>query len=195
MILCHYLKDISKSIAKKKMDRPEVVDNTCSLYIYVLQSKNSKKYHKDSQYIINVQSSSDGGIVLLSGQVYNMISNKNQTDHFIIEEVKHRKGTSIFVKFKSGGGQVYVRIPKVPEVGNKIVYPDETSFDFKGVDTYMGKVVTIPPKIFDRINSNTLKLQILVSVFPNDEGGETEYTITYGSEPKELVKMFLINHF
>ena len=171
---------------QKKMDRPEVVDNTCSLYIYVLQSKNSKKYHKDSQYIINVQSSSDGGIVLLSGQVYNMISNKNQTDHFIIEEVKHRKGTSIFIKFKSGGGQVYVRIPQVPEVGNKIVYPDETNFDFKGADTYMGKVVTIPPKIFDRINSNTLKLQILVSVFPNDEGGETEYTITYGSEPKRI---------
>ena len=28
---------------KRKMDRPEVVDNTCSLYIYVLQSKTSKK--------------------------------------------------------------------------------------------------------------------------------------------------------
>ena len=172
-----------------KKEFSEIEDKTCTLYIYVLQSKSSRRYHKDSQYIINVKSSSNAGTVLLSGQVYSMKSKKNSTDHFIIEEVKHRKGTSIYVKFKNGGGQIYVRIPKVPEIGNKMIFPDEINFDYKGVDTYLGKIVTIPSKVFDRINANSLKLQILISVFPIEDMADisnVEYTITYGSEPKRI---------
>ena len=167
----------------------EVDDKTCSLYIYVVQSKSSRKYHRDSQYIINTKSSINAGTILLSGQVYNAKSKSNATDHYIIEEVKHRKGTSISVKFKNGGGNIYVRIPTVPEVGNNITYPDETNYDYSGTDTYMGKIVNIPPKVFDRINSNSLKLQILISVFPSNEGLDftnVEYSITYGSEPKRI---------
>ena len=125
----------------------------------------------------------------MSGQVYNAKSKENVTDHYIIEEVKHRKGTSIYLKFKKGGGQIYVRIPKIPESGKNITYPDENNFDYRGMDTYMGKILTIPPKVFDRINSNSVKLQILVSVFPSREGGDSsniEYSITYGNEPKRI---------
>ena len=53
----------------------------------------------------------------------------------------------------------------------------------------MGKIIVIPSKVFDRINSNTLKLQILISVFPSRESGDSsniEYSITYGSEPKRI---------
>ncbi len=164
-------------------------EKTCSLYLYVVQSIQSIKQNRDSQYIINAKSSINVGTILLSGQVYNAKSKENQTDHYIIEEVKHRKGTSINVKFKKGSGQIYVRIPKIPENGNNITYPDESNFDFKGDDTYMGKIVTIPPKVFDRINSNSLKLQILISVFPLGDAGEftnVEYSIAYGTEPKRI---------
>ena len=65
--------------------------NVYFLYIYVLQSKNSKKYHRDSQYIINAKSSINTATLLLSGQVYNAKSKENLTDHYIIEEVKHRE--------------------------------------------------------------------------------------------------------
>ena len=173
----------------QKRETSEIEDKSCSLYIYVVQSKSSRKYNKDSQYIINAKSSINAGTLLLSGQVYNAKSKDNVTDHYIIEEVKHKKGTSINVKFKNGGGKVYVRIPKIPESGNNITYPDESNYDYKGEDTYNGKIVTIPPKVFDRINSNSLKLQILISVFPSREGGDfsnIEYSITYGSEPKRI---------
>ena len=53
----------------------------------------------------------------------------------------------------------------------------------------MGKIVTIPPKVFDRISSNYLKIQILVSVFPLRDSGDSsniEYSITYGNEPKRI---------
>ena len=171
------------------MKNMNLTDKSCSLNIYVIQSISSRKHNRDSQYIINTKSSLNMGIIMLSGQVYTSISRENVTDHYIIEEVKHRKGTSINVKFKKGSGQIYVRVPKVPENGINMTYPDESNFDFKGEDTYMGKIVTLPPKIFDRINSNSLKLQILISVFPLGEGGETqnvEYSITYGSEPKRI---------
>ena len=164
-------------------------DKSCSLYIYVIQSRSSRKYNRDSQYIINAKSSINVGTILLSGQVYNAKSKENATDHYIIEEVKHKKGTSINVQFKNGGGQVYVRIPKIPESGNNITYPNEINYDYKGVDTYMGKIVTIPPKVFDRINSNSLKLQILISVYPIGgvrEFSNVEYSITYGTEPKRI---------
>ena len=167
----------------------EFDDKSCALYIYVLQSKNSKKYHRDSQYIINAKSSINTATLLLSGQVYNAKSKENLTDHYIIEEVKHLKGTTIYVQFKKGGGNVYVRIPKIPENGNNITFPDAGHFDFRGSDTYNGKIVTIPPKIFDRIDSNSLKLQMLISVIPIGESTDSsnvEYSITYGSEPKRI---------
>ena len=59
--------------------------------------------------------------------------------------------------------------------------------DYMGVDTYMGKLITIPPKVFDRINSQSLKLQILISVIPYiSDSNKVEYTISYGSEPKRI---------
>ena len=171
----------------KKNINTEILDKTCYLYIYVIQSKSSMKYHRDSQYIINAKSSLNIGTVLLSGQVYNLQTRINKTDHFIIEEVKHRKGMTINLHLKSGSCQIYVRIPKTPEIGENITYPNKDKFDYIGEDSYMGKIVTIPPKVFDRINSNSLKLQILISVIPSfTESSIVEYSITYGSEPKRI---------
>ena len=165
----------------------EYTDKTCYLYIYIVQSKVSKKYHRDSQYIITAKSSLNTGMVLLSGQVYNIKVREDRVDHFIIEEVKHRKGISINVFFKNCGGKVYAKVPNTLESGNNITYPDANNFDYIGVDTYMGKVVSIPPKVFDRINSNSVKLQILLSVFPdNADFSNAEYSISYGSEPKRI---------
>ena len=165
----------------------DVIDRTCYLYIYVIQSRLSKKYHRDSQYIISAKSSLNTGTVLLSGQVYNIKAKENRPDHFIIEEVKHRKGISINVFFKKGGGRIYARIPNTPEIGNNITYPDDNINDYTGVDTYMGKIITIPPKVFDRINSNSVKLQILITVIPEiTDASNIEYSISYGSEPKRI---------
>ena len=162
-------------------------DKTCYLYIYVIQSRMSMKYHRDSQYIINVKSSLNTGIILLSGQVYNVKARENKTDHYIIEEVKHRKGMTINLHFKNGAGEIYVRIPNSPESGNNITFPTPNKFDYIGGDSYMGKIVSIPPKVFDRINTNSLKLQILISVVPfSSENSNVEYSITYGSEPKRI---------
>ena len=164
-----------------------LLDKTCYLYIYIIQSRLSKKYHRDSQYIISAKSSLNIGTVLLSGQVYNIKAKESKVDHYIIEEVKHRKGITINVFFKKGGGNIFVRIPNLYETGNNITYPDENNFDYKGIDTYMGKIVTIPPKVFDRINTNTVKLQILISVFKDiSDINNIEYSISYGSEPKRI---------
>ena len=170
-----------------KNDNSEFIDKTCYLYIYVVQSRLSKKYHRDSQYIISAKSSLNIGTVLLSGQVYNVQSKENKIDHYIIEEIKHRKGIAINVFFKKGGGNIYASVSNTPDVGKNITYPDENSFDYKGVDTYMGKIIQIPAKVFDRINSNSIKLQIYITVIPdNSDVSNTEYSITYGSEPKRI---------
>ena len=169
-----------------KNDVNQYTEKTCNLYIYVLQNGNSIKYHRDSQYVISVKSSLNTGHILLSGQVYNMKSKENRTDHFIIEEVKHRKGITINVFFKNGQGKVYARIPKTPELIKNLTFPNENLFDYIGFDTYMGKMITIPPKVFE-INSDTVKLQILISVIPYfSDYTSIEYSISYGSEPKRI---------
>ena len=165
----------------------ELIDKTCYLYIYVIQSRLSKKYHRDSQYIISAKSSLNIGTVLLSGQVYNVQSKENKIDRYIIEEIKHRKGIAINVFFKKGGGDVYARVSNASDVGKNITYPSENNFDYKGMDTYMGKIVQIPAKVFDRINSKSVKIQIYLSVIPDgSDGANTEYSISYGSEPKRI---------
>ena len=172
-----------------KKESIEIEDKSCPVYIYVVQSKSSIKFHKDSQYIINAKSSINIGTILLSGHVYNAKSKGNNTNHYIIEEVKHKKGASIYVSFTKGEGQIYVRIPKIPEFGANIAFPDKKNYDYIGTDTYKGKIVSIPPKVFERINTNSLKLQMLISILPNKYDGdfsEIEYSIVYGQEPKRI---------
>ena len=164
---------------------------TCKLYIYIVQSKSAIKYQKDSQYIISAKSSQKTGKILLSGQVITgEIIAPNTVEHFFIEEVKHRKGSTINVKFTEGFGELYVRVPKKIEIGRNITYPNETNFDYKGKNVYMGQVVTLPPKLFDRIDSTSLKLQILITVigtsFSSMNSKRVKFTISYSSEPKRI---------
>ena len=82
-------------------------------------------------------------------------------------------------------------IPNIYETGNNITYPDENNFDYKGIDTYMGKIVTIPPKVFDRINTNTVKLQMLISVFKDNEYSDDEIKNILKKTFNELCKITL----
>ena len=163
---------------------------TCQLYIYIVQSKASLKYQRDSQYIIAAKSSSKTGKILLSGQVITGEVYPNSTEHYIIEEVKHRKGSSINVKFTQGYGELYVRIPKNIEYGKKIIFPDSKNYDYKGQNAYMGQVVMLPSKLFDRIDSLSLKLQILITIegtsYYSMNSKNVKYTISYSSEPKRI---------
>ena len=162
----------------------------CQLFIYIVQSKSSRKYQTDSQYIISAKSSIKTGKILLSGQIISGEILPNKTEHFIIEEVKRRKGSSINVKFKEGFGDLYVRIPKNIESGSNMTFPSETNYDFKGRNAYMGQIVMLPSKIFDRIDSTSIKLQILISIVASDfyiqNNKNVKYTISYSSEPKRL---------
>jgi len=162
----------------------------CQLYIYIVQSKSSKKYQTDSQYIISAKSSTKTGKILLSGQILSGEILPNKTEHFIIEEVKRRKGSTINVKFTEGFGDLYVRIPKTIESGENITFPTSTFYDFKGRNAYMGQVVMLPAKVFDRIDSLSLKLQILISIVASDfytvNKKSVKYSISYSSEPKRL---------
>ena len=163
---------------------------TCQFYIYIVQSKSSLKYQTDSQYIIAAKSSSKKGKILLSGQVIHGEIYPNKTEHFFIEEVKHRKGSTINIKFIEGYGELYVSIPKNIMSQKNITYPDEKNYDYKGQNAYMGQVVTLPSKVFDRIDSLSLKLQILITVvgtsFYSMNSKVVKFTISYSSEPKRI---------
>ena len=163
---------------------------TCQFYIYIIQSKGSLKYQRDSQYIIAAKSSSKTGKILLSGQVISGEILPNRSEHFFIEEVKHRKGSTINVKFTEGYGELYVSVPKNIMTSKNMTYPDEKNYDFKGQNAYMGQVVILPSKIFDRIDSLSLKIQILITVvgsnFRSMNSKNIKFSISYSSEPKRI---------
>ena len=176
--------NIDNNINNPQTSRP------CQLYIYIVQSRSSRKFQRDSQYIISAKSSTKSGKILLSGQILSGEILPNQTEHFIIEEIKKRKGSTINVKFTEGYGELYVRIPKNIESGENMTFPDENNYDFKGNNAYMGQSVILPSKVFDRIDSYSLKIQILITVvgssFYSLEGKNVKFTISYSSEPKRL---------
>ena len=124
---------------------------------------------------------------------------KGQKHFYIIEEVRKRKsGGVINVNFNGGSGNVYVKIPKVPENKN-IRFPSIGDHDYKGDMVYSGKVVKIPPSVYERLNAETLSLQILITIeggvgteYEEEEGEnilkkeEIYYSISYSNDPKSL---------
>ena len=168
-----------------------LLNKSSLIFIYINQSKYSLKFHEESQYIISAKSSLNKGMILLSGETIYSQFNSQRTDHYIIQEVKHRKGTAINLRFKKGDGEIYVNI--ADSKSNELEYPDEKKYDYKGTYAYKGKIVKIPAKVFDRINKKSLKLKILISIIPkfNTNTNEViEYYINYSSETKKINQNF-----
>ena len=173
-----------------------LLNRSSSIFIYISQSKYSLKFHKDSQYIISAKSSLNKGLILLSGQTIYSQFESQLTHHYIIQEVKHRKGTTINLRFTKGYGEIYVSISDSNT--NELEFPDEKKYDYKGKSSYKGKIVKIPAKVFDKINKKSLKLKILISVIPNFyrfANEIIEYSISYSSEPKKINQNFPYQSF
>ena len=172
-------------------------DNSIKIYFYIRRSQTSISDNINCKYTITQKSSNTKGILLQPGLVKHSRLYKGQKHFYIIEEVKKRKtGGVINVNFNGGSGNVFVRIPKVPENKN-IRFPSIGDYDYMGDMVYSGKIVKIPPEVYDRLNSETLSLQILITV----EGGvgsvteeeenlikkeEILYSISYSNEPKMI---------
>lgn len=102
--------------------------------------------------------------MILSGNVYQGELDPESKEFFYIEEVKNLKSCNIYVNFYSPEGEVYARTPKQPEISKNIIYPNSIFYDYKGRMNYIGKEITIPPKIFDRSKSKSIKVQILITI-------------------------------
>ena len=166
------------------------------LYFYIRRSKNADEHDIDCQYSITQKSSQTKGEILQPGLVKNSRIVKGQKHFYIIEEVKKRKGGGVIkVNFDGGSGNIYVKIPKTPE--KNIRFPSLGEHDYMGELVFSGKIVKIPDEEYERLNSETLSLQILVTVEAN-EGSETlydddfkkkeeiKYSISYSNEPKMI---------
>ena len=175
--------------------------DSCPIFIYITQGDFSKKNSRDSQYIINVKSSKNKGKLLLSGNVYQGELAPESKEYFYIEEIKNLKGLIIYVNFYSPGGEVYVRIPKNPVYGNNIIYPNSTNYDYKGTINYIGKEVRIPAEVFQKLKSNLLKIQILITIEAgefaprtmNQYSNKIKYSIYFSSDVKRYPILSIFN--
>lgn len=176
--------------------------NTYNCGVYIFVKKGLTDY--DGQYLLVGKSSKTIGEVITPGLVKTDSVKEGEYKHYIIEEMQKRKGSTISITFFSGDGEIYLRIPEKPEVGDKIKYPNETFYDFKGIDHYMGKIIKIPSSYFQKINDTNIKIQLLISVLgtygvyteegEKDEGKSTNssssdectYIISYSSEAKRI---------
>ena len=166
------------------------------LYFYIRRSKTSVDDDLDCKYSITQKSSEKKGEILQPGLVKNSKLIKGKKHFYIIEEVKKRKGGGVIkVNFEGGSGNLYVKIPKTPESKN-IRFPSIGDNDFVGEMVYSGKIVKIPNEYYEKLDSETLSLQILITVEANS-GSETHdidfnkieqvsYSISYSNEPKTI---------
>ena len=170
------------------------------IYFYIRKSMNAMLDDTNCKYTITQKSSQIKGELLQPGLVKNSKIYKGKKHYYIIEEVKKRKGGGVIkVNFDGGSGNIYVKIPKVPESKN-IRFPSIGDYDYMGEMVISGKIVKIPDEIYEKLDSETLSLQILVTVEgglgseiqennENDEEGKKEviyYSISYSNEPKMI---------
>ena len=169
--------------------------NFIEIYYFIKKSKITSKINifKESQYSLIEKSSPKKEEILIPGEIRNSVLPLGKKQFFIIEEVQKRNFGIINIFFKNGYGNIYARIPKRPEVNNNIHFPDETYYDFKGENIYSGKVITIPKKIYDKLNKNNTKIQILITVQIESASNnlenstnEVSFSINYSNEPKKI---------
>ena len=168
-------------------------EKSAKIYYYIKNSKYNSKIEdfKECQYSIIEKSSEKKEEILIPGQTRTSVLPFGKKQYFIIEEVQKRKGGTINVFFKNGYGNVYVRIPKRPEI-NKIRFPDESYYDYIGENIYSGKIITIPKEEYDKLNYNNTKIQILITVmiesssYNNNSINDVTFSINYSNEPKKI---------
>ena len=174
-------------------------ENSIKLYFYIRRSKSAISFNQECKYTITQKSSTTKGEILQPGLVKKSKIYKGQNHFYIVEEVRKRKsGGVINVNFAGGSGNVYVKVPKVPESKN-IRFPSIGDHDYKGDMVYSGKIVKIPEDVYERINSENPYLQILITVeggvgsfSEEEEGGnilkreEIYYSISYSNDPKMI---------
>ena len=160
-------------------------DKSAKIYFYI---KNSE-INTESQYSIIEKSSEKKEEILIPGETRTSNLPLGKKQYYIIEEVQKRQNGAINVFFKNGYGNIYIRIPKKPELVKK--FPDVNYYDYKGETIYSGKVVIIPKKEYDKINLNNTKLQILITVIIDSDTysnstKDVTFTINYSNEPKKI---------
>ena len=163
------------------------------LYFYIRRSESSVDDDVECKYSITQKSSEEKGQLLQPGLIKNSKLLKGEKHFYIIEEVRKRKGGSVIkVNFDGGSGDIYVKIPNVPEAKN-IRFPGIDNYDYKGELVYSGKIVKIPEEVYERLDSKTLVLQILVTVEAKsgsmeetEQKEELYYSISYSNEPKMI---------
>ena len=163
-------------------------ENSCSLYIKVKKANRTiEGISYAAQYIIVGKSRNDGEY-LMPGIVRTDNVKIGEYKYYIIEEIQKRKGSFISISTEIGYVDIYVKILDTPK-NISLNYPNETNYDYKGQDSHIGKLIYIPEKEFQKLDSNKIKLIILISVVGksfsySDE--EIEYTISYSSDPKRI---------
>ena len=186
-------------INKEYLQKYKTNDGIIKIYFYIRRSKSSINDNQECKYTLIQKSSNTKGVLLQPGLIKKSKIFKGQKHFYIIEEVRKRKsGGVINVNFNGGSGNVYVKIPKVPENKN-IRFPSIGDHDYKGDMVYSGKVVKIPPSVYERLNAETLSLQILITIeggvgteYEEEEGEnilkkeEIYYSISYSNDPKSL---------
>ena len=174
-------------------------ENSIKLYFYIRRSKTAVNDNQECKYTITQKSSTTKGELLQPGLVKKSKLFKGQKHFYIIEEVRKRKsGGVININFVGGSGNIYVKVPKVPENKN-IRFPSIGDYEYKGDMVYSGKIVKIPGEVYERLNSENPALQILITVeggvgsLTEEEQGEEVikkeeifYSISYSNDPKMI---------
>ena len=114
--------------------------NEIFIYYYIRRSESMIKENKVCQYIIVEKTSKTKGQILQPGVVLSGKINVGESEYFIVEEIEKRKWAFINVIFKKGSGNLYLRIPSIPEHHNNIRFPDEGNYDYKGKFIYFGRI-------------------------------------------------------
>ena len=193
---------LSSDYITKNMGTNENGPPIAHIFYYIRRSDSMISEKKICQYVLVEKITEIKGQILQTGQIYIGSMKVGRKAYFIVEEIEKRKSAFINVIFKKGSGNLYLRIPNMPETHNKVRFPSEGYYDYKGMSIYSGRLINIPEKEFEKLGYNqNYKLQLLITItaetgsYENNEppapdnsniNNEVKYSISYSNEAKRI---------
>ena len=175
-------KDVTEStfitISPSELQKSCSNSETCPISIYI--QKSSKM---SSQYLLSPKSRSKKPLIMTPGIMTQNTMNVKESHYFIIEEFTANKDGNIVVKFEEGNGDVYMSLSSDVTITENS-FPTEFKWDYKGEDSYQGKIIIVPEMDKNKCQSACRYLITVIGTSIGSTNDNVVYSIVYSNKAK-----------
>ena len=175
-------KDLTEStlitIPPSELQKYCINTENCPISIYI--QKNSKM---SAQYLLSPKSRSKKPLIMTPGVMTQNTMNVKESHYFIIEEFSANKDGNIVLKFEEGNGDIYMSLSSDLTI-TEDSFPSEFKWDYKGEDSYQGKIIKVPEMDKNKCQQACRYLVTVIGTSIGTNNDNVVYSIVYSNKAK-----------